>query len=338
MNTRTFFIFAFYTILFFAACSPSKPVGSFNESSIGRKPDYSNLNDWAAHPDKWDYSDSLPKGIEKNLYDKEVDVFFLHPTSYTIKRGNRNWNADLDDKKVNKSTDEGAILNQASTFNYIGRVYAPRYRQAHIESYFTKDTISAKKAFEIAYQDVKASFEYYFNHFNNGRPIIIASHSQGMTHATRLLKEYFEGKNLKNRLVVAYLIGLPITKNHFKDIPVCENPNQTGCYCSWRTYKEGSYPKFRFINRNILVTNPITWTLTNERVDASQNQRSLLQKFKLRSSAASAQVKEDVLWSKLSFPGSRFITFKNYHVGDINLYWESIRKNAENRVRCFWKY
>src|SRR5512139_1181819 len=92
----------------------------------------------------------------------------------------------------------------------IARIYAPRFREAHISNYFTKDTIAALKAFDLAFQDVKKAFEYYLNNYNHGRPIIIASHSQGTTHALRLLKEYFEDKPLYNQLVAAYLVGMPI--------------------------------------------------------------------------------------------------------------------------------
>ena len=60
-----------------------------------------------------------------------------------------------------------------------------------------KDTSKAGKAFDFAYEDIKKSFEYYLQHYNNGRPIIIASHSQGTTHALRLLKEFFENKPLQ---------------------------------------------------------------------------------------------------------------------------------------------
>ncbi len=49
----------------------------------------------------------------------------------------------------------------------------------------TPDTDSA---FEIAYADVKAAFEFYLKIYNNYRPIIIASHSQGTKHTGRLLK------------------------------------------------------------------------------------------------------------------------------------------------------
>ena len=33
----------------------------------------------------------------------------------------------------------------------------------------------------------KAAFQYYLEHYNNGRPFIIASHSQGTYHAKRLI-------------------------------------------------------------------------------------------------------------------------------------------------------
>jgi hypothetical protein len=50
-----------------------------------------------------------------------------------------------------------------------------RYRQAHLHNFFTKDKEKADKAFDLAYKDLKTAFEFYLQHWNNGRPIIIAS-------------------------------------------------------------------------------------------------------------------------------------------------------------------
>ena len=50
---------------------------------------------------------------------------------------------------------------------------------------------------------MRAAFIYYLKNHNHGRPIIIASHSQGTWHAGRLLKEFFEGKPLQT--VTAYV-------------------------------------------------------------------------------------------------------------------------------------
>jgi len=60
-----------------------------------------------------------------------------------------------------------------------------------------------QKNLELAYQDVKTAFEYYLKNWNQDRPIIIASHSQGSVHAQRLLKEFFEDKPLAKQLVAA---------------------------------------------------------------------------------------------------------------------------------------
>ncbi|MEL4881666.1 DUF3089 domain-containing protein, partial [Shewanella algae] len=83
---------------------------------------------------------------------------------------------------------EGTILFQASIFNAAGRVFAPYYRQAHISSYYPisqLDSIAAKASFDLAYSDIKKAFENFLQLWNEGRPIIIASHSQGTTHAKR---------------------------------------------------------------------------------------------------------------------------------------------------------
>ena len=160
------------------------------------QPDYSQLKNWAAHPLKVDPSDSVPASILKNYKPKQLaDVFFVHPTTYLDPAMPNGWSASLKDIAININTDYTTILNQASIFNEVGPIYAPRYRQAHIKSYYPAnkvDTLNALAAFELAYQDVKRSFDFYMANYNQGKPIIIASHSQGRTHAKRLLKEYFD--------------------------------------------------------------------------------------------------------------------------------------------------
>ena len=151
-------------------------------------------------PFRKDSADLTPDTIFTDLQsESSVDVFFLHPTSYTGTKGQRFWNAPLDDEKVNRKTDRTSIRHQASIFNGAGKIYAPRYRQAHLHAYFTKNEKElAQQAFDLAYRDVAAAFQYYLDHYNKGRPIILACHSQGTTHGMRLLKEFFDGKPLQN--------------------------------------------------------------------------------------------------------------------------------------------
>ena len=94
----------------------------------------------------------------------------------------------------------------------------------HYRSFYEPYTSNGgKKAGEIAYDDIRRAFIYYLNNFNNGRPIIIAGHSQGAYHCKTLLKEFFDGKELQNQLVAAYLPGTRVDIEEFKTIHALKN-------------------------------------------------------------------------------------------------------------------
>lgn len=303
-------------------------------------PQYERLDYWAAHPWKWDPSDSVPQPLNHEWRDSTVDVFFLHPTTFTKKRFKKKSNASIDDAYLNAKTDYSAILYQASVFNQQCRVFAPRYRQAHINNFFKKDKEKAALAFEHAYQDVKTSFEYYLRVWNGGRPIIIAGHSQGSFLAERLLKEYFEKTVLKNKLVAAYIIGWPVPREYFSSLKMCEDSLQTGCICSWRTLKKNFVPYYlKKENGNAYVTNPLTWTTTTEYAPRQLNKGSVLTNFnKIYKATTDAQISNGFLYvKKPKFPGSFLYLTRNYHIGDINLYYVNLRENVSRRIASFWK-
>ena len=181
--------------------------------------DYSKQQNWAALPTMQDNADWTPDGLQNKQDSAQADVFFIHPTTdVTGFKGN----AELDSKMINNQTDNFPIKFQASVFNESCKVYAPRYRQAALNNFFIKNTEKSQQAFDVAYQDVKEAFEYYLKNYNNGRPIIIAGHSQGSMHAQRLLREFFDGKPLQKQLVEAYIIGFPTKENQFQFIKVSE--------------------------------------------------------------------------------------------------------------------
>jgi len=277
--------------------------------------------------------------LQKNYYqDSTVDIFFLHPTTYGDREMKLGWNAPIDDSAINHKTDYTTILYQASIFNAAGRVFAPRYRQANYFAYFPTDTAKAIAAFDTAYDDVKAAFEYYLAHYNNGRPFIIASHSQGTTHAKRLIKECIEGKPLQNKMVVAYLAGMPVEPDYFNNIPACTNPNQTGCICSWRTFREGHTDSFISKEKfTAIVTNPLTWDINEPVALRSENKGAVLLKFnKIIPHPVNAEVHDGVLWvEKPRFFGNVFYTNKNYHIGDYNLFYINVRENVKERIDSF---
>ena len=133
---------------------------------ISEIPDYNNLSSWASHPLKKDNADSIPLELKVNdVNELNVDVFFIHPTTYTDINF-KSYNADINDTLLNEKTDNSSILYQASVFNENCRIFAPRYRQAHISCFYTDDSIS-KPFFDTAYSDIKSAFEYYLKNYNH---------------------------------------------------------------------------------------------------------------------------------------------------------------------------
>ena len=339
-------IIYFFVFILFMSCTNKyhRFAKNYSFKSKENKPDYANLDYWAAHPWKHDPSDSVPELLKPNYHpDSTVDIFFLYPTSYTNQSRPMGWNAPIDNPDINAKTDYSSILYQASVFNEAGRVFSPRYRQANLGAYFPKngdDTLKAIAAFDLAYSDIKNAFEYYLEHFNNGRPIILASHSQGTTHAKRLLKEYFDGKPLQNKLVAAYLVGIFVEPDLLKNIKPCKSPNQTGCICTWRTFKQGYKPEFVEKEKfTAIVTNPLTWDSSKPIALREENPGSLLLNFnKLQHHIADAKTEGGILWTrKPKFFGNILLFSKNYHIADYNFYYLSIRNNVQQRINAYWK-
>lgn len=332
MNKYLLFIFLFLTICFFS-CKSYGPTTSFQNTSL-EEIEYGNLANWASHPDKRDNADLIPGSDATPSPNVPADIFFIHPTIYNNKGKDLAWNPSISDSVLNKRVDNSTIKFQASAFNAAGRVFAPRYRQAHLVSYSTTDKTSAEKAFALAYADVKNAFEHYLKYYNNGRPIIIASHSQGTTHGAPLIKEFFDGTPLQQQLVAAYLIGLPVPKDYFERIWPCESAEGLNCTISWRTFKRGYTPDDRPLGDDILVTNPLSWKIDTIYVSKTRNKGAVLRNFeKVLPRRVDAQVHNGILWAnKPRFPWSFLFRRNNYHIADINFYYMDIKLNAKRRV------
>jgi hypothetical protein len=173
---------------------------------------------------------------------------------------------------------------------------------------------------------------------NNGRPLIIASHSQGTTHAQRLLKEYFDKPGAAKNMVAAYIPGMYIRSDLFSILKPCTDAKATGCYVGWRTYKNGYEPEFVTKEKGTgVVVNPLTWKINNDRADYDLNKGAVTTNFnQVRKGVSDAQIHNGILWiNRPHIPGSIFLNMKNFHVGDINLFYMNIRENLRDRIAAF---
>ena len=320
----------------------SGPPRSFDQTEVPPEPDYSQSANWAALPEKFDFADTVPEADPvDNQKTAAVDAFYVHPTSYLM--GDL-WNQSMEDEKINTATDL-IIMVQASAFNNTCKVYAPRYRQGIIHSFYDMEG-EGKKALDLAYQDVKRAFEYYMKNYNNDRPFILVSHSQGTEHTVRLLKESITGKDIRKKLIAAYLIGREIKRETlawFPDIPVCNSPDQLGCLITWNT--QGPEPKFSLVTQaDSVCVNPLTWKSDSEHADKSLNlggvryPKSAGKPLQVDLGVCDAMCVNGALQiTPPTVPGydNMVVGKDNYHIYDFPLFYMNIRKNAANRVNAY---
>jgi Protein of unknown function (DUF3089) len=313
----------------------------FDEQNSPPTPDYSFQKNWAAHPHHKDLADSIPEnkiGLFDNQKDAKADVFFIYPTLYTqVPKNLYLWNASTDDTELNHRIDQSTIRHQASLFNGSCRVYAPRYRQAHYSVFTTTNKEASQKALNLAYEDVKIAFEHYLKTWNQGRPIVIAGHSQGTVHAKRLLKEFFDEKPLYKQLVTAYLVGIATAADSYKEIPPSILPTEVGGFVSWNTFLKNYYPPYyeNGLNTAFLI-NPLTWTTSTAWVSRNENHGGVGPKYNIIDQPANAKIQNGILWiNKPYVKGRVFLNKKIWHAADYNLFWLNTRENVALRIEQY---
>ncbi|HEX6858952.1 MAG TPA: DUF3089 domain-containing protein [Caulobacteraceae bacterium] len=233
-------------------------------------PDYGSRKAWALMPTNPADNGTLA-----------ADVFFVHPTTYD---GGKDWNAPIDHAPADEMLTRVMLPNYAGPFVRVGRIFAPRYRQA---SLYTRLTLrdDARDARRFAYNDVRDAFRVFIDRHNHGRPFIVAGVEQGGELAARLLaEEVAPNPELMKRLVAAYLIDTAVLQ---PPIPPCASRRQTGCLVAYAAAGENDYQRERDIlarsliwdggrleelgGRRPVCVNPLRGGATSEAVAAREN-------------------------------------------------------------------
>ncbi len=121
---------------------------------------------------------------------------------------------------------------------------------------------------------VSEAFLYYLEELNEGRPFILAGHSQGSHALLLLMEELFSDPELQKNLVAAYLPGYSVTEQDLIDYPhlrFAAGEDDTGVIISWNTegeYVQGNNP---VVLSDALVINPLNWKTDDEFVSRIKN-------------------------------------------------------------------
>ena len=303
-----------------------------------------------ADPSRW-----TPPGLEPTA-EPRVSVFFIHPTSFLE---TSSWNAPLDDEESQWRA-RLFVRSQASAFNSVGEVWAPKYRQAAFGAFLTTKR-DAQRALDFAYRDVAAAYGQFLREAPAGRPIVLAAHSQGSLHLRRLLHERIKGSPEAERIVAAYVIGWPVSMTAdlpALPLPACETADQAGCVLSWQSFAEPADPKqvtevydqstgpggVSRAGTAMLCTNPLTGAIGGE-APAAANRGTLIPSADFRSAEfrrAAVSARCDLRGflligdnDRVPEMGPYVLPGNNYHVYDYALFWANIRADAERRVDAF---
>jgi pimeloyl-ACP methyl ester carboxylesterase len=225
-----------------------------NTAAAPAKNDYSKAESWLCRPGRQDacaadLTTTVIAASGKLTTEKwaanpkaPIDCFYVYPTVSNDTTGNSDMVAGPEELSV--------IRAQFARFGSQCRVYAPLYRQV---------TLTALRAFMasrpstadrvLPYNDVLDAWNYYLEHDNNGRGVVLIGHSQGSFVLTDLIKKEIDGKPVQSRIISALLLGtsLPVPRGKdvggaFQHLPLCHSATQTGCVITYASFRANAPP------------------------------------------------------------------------------------------------
>jgi Protein of unknown function (DUF3089) len=166
-----------------------------------------------------------------------IDCFYVYPTVSTDTGINSDMTADPAELNV--------VATQFARFASKCRPFAPLYRQvtlAGLRAMMAKGAPALDRG--VAYDDVLNAWNYYLQHDNQGRGVVLVGHSQGSFVLAELIRQEIDGKPVQSRMVSAILMGATFTVpkgrdvgGTFKNIPVCKSNAQIGCVISFASFR-----------------------------------------------------------------------------------------------------
>lgn len=309
--------------------------------------------------DKVNYADTANWLLFPETQTHDIDVIYLYPTVFSL-------NPTVTNAKI---TDYGmragaasVYKHQGSVFETVGDVFVPYYRQFTGETLSSIDRIyneiDVNKVLSTAKNDVFDAIDYYFEHKNNGRPFILAGHSQGTMMLKYVLSEYMvQHPEYYKNMIAAYLVGISTDKSFLTENPhlkAAEGADDTGVIVSWNTELAGSPDAVGvFKKSDAIVINPLNWKTDSTYAGVEENHGSFVRfengtygigpglvDAKIENGAVIVSEDSDITAAKtlspldvqmivnLAGPYSR-------HMDDYDYFYVNIRENAAIRAAAF---
>lgn len=295
-----------------------------------------------------DYSDNSNWAyFETDTTDKMADVFFVCPTVYFGSDDSYNMKLTDEDTKANFL---GAINMEKEIYDRNSRFFAPYYRQVGLNVY-SMETGDREKYLELAFDDVKNAFGYYYKNCNDGRPIILVGFSQGADMCIRLMKECFKDENRQNQLIACYAIGWSITEEEIQEYPqlkFAEGESDTGVIISFNSEAESIDNSLSVPNgTKTLAINPLNWRTDSAIADKSLNlgacftdyDGNITKEINNLTGAYIDDVRGTLKVTDVTpeeYPaGLEIFEDGIYHLYDYQFFYRNLQKNVQTRIDAY---
>ncbi len=291
-------------------------------------------------PENWAYFDAETEG-------RDADVFFICPSVYS--GSDDACNMSLSDQETKESF-FGAINMEKGIYDQNSRFFAPYYRQIGLNVYEMPEE-DREPYLEIAYEDVKDAFEYYWETCNDGRPIILAGFSQGADMCLRLMKDFFAQDDRMEQLVACYAIGWRVTEDDLQEFPhlkMASGESDTGVIVSFNSEAETVTDSLMIpAGTRTLAINPLNWKTDSTFADKSLNKGACFTDY---SGSILTEIPEltgaylDPMRGALKVPdvsptdypaGLSIFTDGIYHLYDYQFFYRNLQENVQTRIRTY---
>lgn len=330
-------------IISISGCSNQK-----NATDYASRSNQRNVTDYSNQTNITDYSDDANWAyFDEDVTDKRADIFFVCPTIYFGSDDSCNMELSDEDSKADFL---GAINMEKGIYDYGSRFFAPYYQQVSLNVYEMEDS-DRERYLALAFDDVKAAFEYYYENCNDGRPMILAGFSQGADMCIRLMKECFQEKNRQNQLIACYAIGWSITAEEIRDYPqikFAKGESDTGVMISFNSEAE-SIEHSLMVPRGMktLAINPLNWKTDQTVADKNLNLGACFTDYdgkitKEVSHLTGAYIDDVRGTLKVSdvqpeeYPAGLGIFEEGiYHLYDYQFFYRNLQKNVQTRMNAY---
>ena len=280
------------------------------------KLDYSKAENWVERPTE---------------ATKPVDVFFIYPTVTGFR----------DPVQICEVTDSEMVAGA----KFVRQVQTSVFEEKPGTDYrFVTNYLSGF--------DATDALDYFLTHLNQGRPFILAGHSQGSSTLLNLLENYMtKHPEALSRMIAAYPIGFAVTKDFLErtGLKFAEGATDTGVLVSWNTEGVANKDaKNATLAPNGLSINPINWKRDDTYAPAKDNLGSLDEMTGKITVPGIADARVDTIRGSVVVTTAAAKPFaisekeavplfgpECYHRNDYGFFFNNLKQNIADRIKAF---